>query len=249
MTLRKQFPQTNPLVIVDENIDLEKRMAETIGVTVKDPVLKKNKTIPKPDHNLVQSNDIDTTPSESDSASDDERNLIIHQPYNDLPTKGEHSEPPIEHHSHIVDVDTSEELKTAMEEDVIVAIHNNTQNHAIDKDLPEQEPELSIEETAESTSDNPIEEELTPIKNVGIYSNSKESMEEIPAKKTDSGISDTNELGDDASVTSESPSNTSHPEYGQDPSEDDNTEIMELTQMPLPTVTSHRSHSPQFWVS
>ena len=233
-----------------ENVELEQRMAEALGVTVP----KKQKTNPDLPENQPQDiNSNDTTSNHKDDMPTQESN--VHPTENDdcnieeiiVPSSPCKDKESISKHTsdiHDIEIptldiscdnntDPDQNLKTFVDEAVIVPEHNDKQEYSMD-----------IEEHLPVDDNNPVSIPLiTPSNNATIK------------PLIDSGISDTSESDDqkegEPAPPPQTTTHTADPVPSQNPpAEDDmDNEVMGLTHMDLPIVTSHRTHSPEIWVS
>ena len=234
-----------------ENVELEQRMAEALGVTVP----KKQKTNPEPPENQPQDiNSNDTTSNQKDVMPTQESN--VHPNENDdcnieeiiVPSSPCIDQESVRKHTYDIhdieiptldissdnNTDPDQNLKTFVDEAVIVPEHNDKQEYSMD-----------IEEHLPVDNNNTVSIPLiTPSNNATIK----------PLR--DSGISDTSKSDDqkegEPAPPPQTTTHTADPLSSQNPpAEDDmDNEVMGLTRhMDLPIVTSHRTHSPEIWVS
>ena len=233
-----------------ENVELEQRMAEALGVTVP----KKQKTNPEPPENQPQDiNSNDTTSNHKDDMPTQESN--VHPTENDdcnieeiivpsSPCIDKGSIPKHTYDIHDVEIltldissdnntDPDQNLKTFVDEAVIVPEHNDKQEYSMD-----------IEEHLPVDNNNTVSLPLiTPSNNATI-------KPLIASKISDTSKSDDQKEGEPAPPPQTTTHTADDPVPSQNsPAEDDvDNEVMGLTHMDLPTVTSHRTHSPEIWV-
>ena len=234
-----------------ENVELEQRMAEALGVTVP----KKQTTNPEPPENQPQDiNSNDTTSNHKDDMPNQESNvhpnenddynieeiIVPSSPYIDKESVPKHTydihdiEMPALDTSCDNNTDPDQNLKTFVDEAVIVPEHNDKQEYSMD-----------IEEHPPVDNNNTVSIPLiTPSNNATIK------------PLIDSGISDTSESDDQKErEPAPPPQTTTHtaddpvPSQNTSAEDDVDNEVMNLTHIDLPTVTSHRTHSPEIWVS